>query len=440
MSIREIVSPFFAARIVSEKRQEEARAAAEKARRKTGAPHEVFYFHQPDDPYAVLAAQLLESLTERFDIKLTPMLVPPPADNDAPEREALVNYSRKDGALLGQKYGLSFDDPGRQPDGALTALAGRILASAIAKGRFLEAVCATDRALWQEDTGKIDALAATFGMAGEAETARAMRKGAEMRRRLGHYLGGVFCYAGEQYWGVDRLHHLETRLHGLGAYIGEEPFAPLKSPPALMAGPGDEAAGPTIDFFLSLRSPYTHVAAPQLFALARHHNCPVRLRFVLPMMMRGIPASFQKQTYIMRDAKREAKRAGIDFGRIADPFGRPSERGLALIPYAVREGKGEAFVLSFLRGVWAEAIRSGFNRGLKKIVTRAGLDWKEAKTFLEDESWREEAEENREELFAHGLWGVPTFAVGDIAVWGQDRLWAVEDEIIRLKEKTRVQG
>ena len=176
MSIREIVSPFFAARIVSEKRQREARAAAEKARRKAGAPHEIFYFHQPDDPYAVLAAQLLQSLTERFDIKLTPMLVPPPADNDAPEREALVNYSRRDGAMLAQKYGLSFDDPGRQPEGALTALARRILASAIAKERFSEAVCAVDRALWQGDTGRIDALAGEFGMAGEAETAHAMKK------------------------------------------------------------------------------------------------------------------------------------------------------------------------------------------------------------------------------------------------------------------------
>jgi 2-hydroxychromene-2-carboxylate isomerase len=33
-------------------------------------------------------------------------------------------------------------------------------------------------------------------------------------------------------------------------------------------------------------------------------------------------------------------------------------------------------------------------------------------------------------LFAHGIWGVPSFVVGDTAVWGQDRLWAVQDALL----------
>jgi 2-hydroxychromene-2-carboxylate isomerase len=31
-----------------------------------------------------------------------------------------------------------------------------------------------------------------------------------------------------------------------------------------------------------------------------------------------------------------------------------------------------------------------------------------------------------------GLWGVPSFRVGDVAVWGQDRLWVIETELQRL--------
>jgi len=34
-------------------------------------------------------------------------------------------------------------------------------------------------------------------------------------------------------------------------------------------------------------------------------------------------------------------------------------------------------------------------------------------------------------LFELGLWGVPGFRVGDAGIWGQDRLWAVEDEVLR---------
>jgi 2-hydroxychromene-2-carboxylate isomerase len=49
---------------------------------------------------------------------------------------------------------------------------------------------------------------------------------------------------------------------------------------------------------------------------------------------------------------------------------------------------------------------------------------------LADPGWRGTAERNREELFSLGLWGVPSFRVGDLAVWGQDRLWAVQEALL----------
>ena len=48
---------------------------------------------------------------------------------------------------------------------------------------------------------------------------------------------------------------------------------------------------------------------------------------------------------------------------------------------------------------------------------------------LKHEGWRDTAERNREALFGLGLWGVPSFAVGDTAVWGQDRLWLIEQAL-----------
>ena len=35
----------------------------------------------------------------------------------------------------------------------------------------------------------------------------------------------------------------------------------------------------------------------------------------------------------------------------------------------------------------------------------------------------------QEDLLALGLWGVPSMQVQDVAVWGQDRLWAIEDKL-----------
>ena len=51
----------------------DARRAVFGARRKiTGARPTVHYFHQPDDPYSHLAAQLLQPLVSRYDIVLKP--------------------------------------------------------------------------------------------------------------------------------------------------------------------------------------------------------------------------------------------------------------------------------------------------------------------------------------------------------------------------------
>jgi len=147
-------------------------------------------------------------------------------------------------------------------------------------------------------------------------------------------------------------------------------------------------------------------------------------------VMRGLPVPREKRSYISLDAAREAHARGIPFGRVNDPVGRPTERGLALIPLAEREGKGQAYLLSFMRGVWAEGIDAGSERGLRTIAERAGLSWDAASAALRDEGWRAVAEANRAEMFGLGLWGVPSFRVGDLAVWGQDRLWAVQDALL----------
>ena len=148
------------------------------------------------------------------------------------------------------------------------------------------------------------------------------------------------------------------------------------------------------------------------------------------MAMRGLPVPREKRAYISLDAAREARSRGIPFGRLNDPLGRPTERGLALIPLAERAGKGQDYLSSFMRGVWSEGIDAGSDRGLRRIVERAGLAWDEARPALADDSWRAVAESNRAEMFALGLWGVPSFHVAGVAVWGQDRLWAVQEALL----------
>ena len=401
------------------------RAKAEKARLASGRPHQVYYFHQVDDPYSHLLAQALPRFLARYNIELKPHVVSPPPDSAAPEREKLVVYSRVDAALLAQHHGLNFNDHGQQPGQVRCAQATHALVAAIECGQFLEHASLLGNWLWAEDEMQVppEELNALKPVS-SADVKTHIAQTDTLREKLGHYLGGMLYYEGEWYWGIDRLYHLEQRLQELGAQ--REGTIGLLFPSddgLLKAKPLDNP--PDIEFFFSFRSPYSAIVAPRIFELGQRTGAKVNLRFVLPMVMRGLPVPKVKREYIVHDTAREAYARGISFGRLNDPVGKPTERGLALIPFAEQHSKGQEFVLSYMQGVWAEGIDAGSDKGLRKIVERAGLRWEGAQVALLHEAWRERAAANREELFAAGLWGVPSFKVGNTMVWGQDRLWAV---------------
>ncbi len=189
---------------------------------------------------------------------------------------------------------------------------------------------------------------------------------------------------------------------------------------------------PDLHFFASFRSPYTWVSTDRVIRLAEAFGVKLRIRFVLPMVMRGLPVKRAKRVYILLDAAREAKRNGVPFGPISDPVGKPVERGYALLRWAVFRGRGIEYFRSFMSLVFSQGVDAGTDRGLRRIVEEAGLDWAEGRKHLDDPAWKDEAERNREELLDLGLWGVPSFRVGEVATWGQDRLWVLEDEYRRL--------
>jgi 2-hydroxychromene-2-carboxylate isomerase len=381
-------------------------------RRIHNARPQVFYFHQIDDPYSHLTAQSLPALTGLYDVDFVPYLVPAPEPAAAPEAARLSAYARKDAALLASMHGLIFEATRAPDDEAVGAIAGH-LAGAPTVQAFAQQAIDLGNALW---TGGEIHPAPEDGHAGA--------RGAALRQKLGHYLGATFYFEGEWYWGLDRLPYLETRLApfrrgGAGSIVK-----------ALEASAVDSRPGGVIDFFLSFRSPYTYLAASRVQALAARHGATVRLRFVLPMVMRGLPVPRAKQIYIMRDAKREAERLGMPFGRVVDPVGPGVERGLAVLHHAIAVGRGPEFVESFLRGAFAEGVDATTDAGILKIAARAGLNAAQVNIALADPSWRSVAEANRVELFDLGLWGVPSFRVnGCDAHWGQDRLWAVERDL-----------
>ena len=436
--VRRIV-PSLAALALGPQARGLARRAVEMRRRLRGEPHRLFYFHQVDDPYSHLVAQVLGRVLERYEVELEPLLVGPPPAEAAPERALFEAYARKDAADVAGGYGLAFSSGARAPSTHLVALAERIAAGAIAKGSFARWAAPIGDALWAGDAAGLESLARSVPALGAAEAAAAVERGQEERARRGHYLGAMLHYGGGWYWGVDRLSHLEARWRALGIARPGRDATPIVARPDYR-GREHEVKSDTrlqIEFYASLRSPYTYVAMERVNDWPKRLPVEVIQRPVLPMVMRGLPVPRTKRLYILLDTKREAEEAGVDFGRVCDPVGRPVERGFSLHPLAKRRGVEAEYLESFARAAFAEGVDTGEDAGLRFVCERVGLDWEEAKAELDQPGWEAELEANRVQMFAAGIWGVPSFRLlgdargPDFCTWGQDRLWRVEEEIRR---------
>jgi 2-hydroxychromene-2-carboxylate isomerase len=181
-----------------------------------------------------------------------------------------------------------------------------------------------------------------------------------------------------------------------------------------------------VDFFFSFRSPYSYLAAPRAFALGDRPGVEVVYRGVIPMAMRGQAVPQAKRMHTLRDAKREAVRLGMPFGRIHDPIGEGALRCLLVAQHAVDVGRERAFVLAASRAIWAEAVDVASDRGLRDVCERAGLDWDAARAALADPAMRARVDADTEALAALDHWGVPVFVVEGELFWGQDRIEDVE--------------
>jgi 2-hydroxychromene-2-carboxylate isomerase len=155
------------------------------------------------------------------------------------------------------------------------------------------------------------------------------------------------------------------------------------------------------------------------------------LKPVAPLVARGLPMPTVKRMYIVRDAKREADRLGIPFGELCDPLGAGVDHCLAVAQWADSRGAGLAFAKSAMRGIWAEARDMAAYVDLRHVIERAGLPWEEAKQVLGKPESAKWAQDNAADLAVIGLWGVPSFRVGDFVAWGQDRLPLLADRLRR---------
>lgn len=432
------IRPYIIELLLSNRTLESSRRRSERKRTLSGKQHTVTVYVAINDPHSYLLLQCLSSFQDRFDIEYDFRTVLHKQDDMFPAPQLWDQNAFQDGVWLASLYGLDFPaEPPRHSADLSEQLTAQLLHWELQPG-YLQNALSLFTAYWSNDGDQINRITSSTITARPAAYTHHLAANEKLLKDNGHYLSGMLHYGGEWYWGLNRLQYLERRLLALGVQksgdqtiqydLGQRVF--LKHPAKPTFSPVNNQE-PSLVIYWSVRSPYSYLGLVRGRQLAEHYGISLIIKPVLPMVMRRMEVPRNKSMYIARDTKREANQHGLSFGRIADPLGEGVERCYALVDYAESQGKKLDFLESCTRGAWSEGIRLETDRGLQTIVERVGLDWRIAKSKLNDEGWRVWAQDNLEELYSHDLWGVPSFTFGETKVFGQDRLDRIEDAIVR---------
>jgi 2-hydroxychromene-2-carboxylate isomerase len=451
-TLKKIIQPY-AARLISSNEVLKVRRRLQEAQRKLlGRSHQIEIYLRINDPYSYLLVQVLADFEQRFDLQMEFRTILNLQQNMYPEAEMWHENAFLDASHLADVYQL--DWPAEAPSIVSDDISKRnqkgsqLLLRLEAQGRenkFCDwaAVEAAFKQYWFQQSFSALTQSLKIGdklsgyEADEGVYEQQLLANEKILAEQGHYMSAMLKYAGEWYWGLDRLDHLEQRLLQLDLGQNSEvrfdkTYSDFCKTEVLLA---PNSSIKKLTLYFSIRSPYSYLGLQQAITLAKHYQLTLDVKPVLPMIMRGLSVPETKKMYIFHDTKREAEKLNIGYGFVADPLGEGVNRCYSLFKYAQTLGKETNYLLHYAQAVNAQGIHSDTDAGLKEIVERSGLNWEHAKQLLQqegrDQQWQIWAEQNREEMVGLGSWGVPTFQYDDLVLWGQDRAGIIERRILQ---------
>jgi carboxymethylenebutenolidase len=196
-----------------------------------------------------------------------------------------------------------------------------------------------------------------------------------------------------------------------------------------------------IDYYASLNSPWTHLGAARIEALAAKYHATLRIYPVdfgtvfassggLPLPKRAP----QRQAYRLMELRRWREVLGIPIN--IEPKHFPSSEALtASCVIAVRETQGDAPAIKLahrvLKAVWQDELSPADPATLAKLITEIGLDADAVMKLGAEPRWTERRTADTQAAMARGVFGAPSYVISDEIFWGQDRLEFVDRKLAR---------
>lgn len=391
-------------------------------------------------PYAYLASQRAAALGVPIDWR--PMLLGGVfrgiGAGDGPMATlsaAKAAHNLADMQRWAARFGVPFRMPAAHPMRTVRAL--RTLLG-LPHSRWPAAIAGLYAAYWQrgEDITRDDVIASSLAGLPAAEVAAALA-GAdtdaikdELRRRTDDAIGlGIFGAPAWVWrdreilvWGQDRLPWVEA----INAGWDPDRDAPPGGPRPLEVKPTTN----TLDVYFDVSSPFAYLALTQLPAFVRA-GANVRLYPILlgalfrdigqanVPMLAMVPA---KLRYVGAEMPRWARWWGVPFEMPSKfPQRTVTAQRLALLAAERSADDGLRLAIALARAMWAEQRDLEDEQALRALLVREGFE----PSLVDDTQAprvKQALADNTARAKAAGVFGTPTFVVGEQLYWGQDRL------------------
>lgn len=187
-----------------------------------------------------------------------------------------------------------------------------------------------------------------------------------------------------------------------------------------------------INIFFNFRSPYCYLASKRMFSIFDQYHAKLIWKPFGGWSGRSAPERAKiKIPLVRQDVGRSARKLGIPF--TPPPIDTDPTLAGAVSLVAEQEGMLEEYVVEVMRKEWAEGCNIGNIDILLEVGEDIGLGRGLIKRASENEALFKKMNENWEEAQTLGVFGVPTFVVGDQIFWGNDRIDCLKDHLHDLR-------
>ena len=196
-----------------------------------------------------------------------------------------------------------------------------------------------------------------------------------------------------------------------------------------------------VEFFFDFVSPTCYLAQFFLPPVIERTGAELVLR---PMFQGGVmhatgnrpPGTIvPKGKWLTADLRRITNKNKIPF--YSNPYFPMNTRGLTRATLGLDDQPElrDAFVKAAFAACWGQekTVDPASSEGLSEICNAVGLELEYVQNLAEDQGNKDKLRANTEEAVERGVFGAPSFFVGDELFFGHDRIYQIEDELNGLK-------